>query len=120
MNRRFGHASLIAFSSRTLPLSEKFILLNFFIKDIIYYFILWILPFVTGVYIAFAIKSIYINFFVLLTSIFCYFYCLSFSFFLSTIYVYSKRLVLILFFNNCFFKVYFFLHRHATINIFLV
>ncbi|MEM5799380.1 MAG: hypothetical protein QXZ43_01805 [Candidatus Aenigmatarchaeota archaeon] len=29
MNRRFGHASLIAFSSRTLPLSEKFILLNF-------------------------------------------------------------------------------------------
>src|SRR3989338_3719378 len=41
MNRRFEQASIIAYSSRTLPLSEKRILLNFFIKDIIYYFLLW-------------------------------------------------------------------------------
>ncbi|MBU5690145.1 MAG: hypothetical protein QXM68_02825 [Candidatus Aenigmatarchaeota archaeon] len=100
MNRRFGHASLIAFSSRTLPLSEKFIFLNFFIKDLIYYFILWILPFVAGAYIAFTIKNVYVNFFVIIASIFMSFLAsLSFSFFLSTIYIYSKKLVIAVIFS---------------------
>jgi hypothetical protein len=48
MNRRFGHASLLSYSGRTLPLTERFIFLNFVIKDIVYYFILWILPFGAG------------------------------------------------------------------------
>ncbi len=52
MNRRFGQASLIAYSARSLPVSEKWIFLNFVIKDIVYYFILWILPFCVGFILA--------------------------------------------------------------------
>jgi hypothetical protein len=48
MNRRFGHSSLLSYSSRTLPLSDRFIFFNFVMKDILYYFILWILPFGFG------------------------------------------------------------------------
>ncbi|MEM5801428.1 MAG: hypothetical protein QW350_00770 [Candidatus Aenigmatarchaeota archaeon] len=109
MNRRFGHASLIAFSSRTLPLSEKFIFFNFFVKDLIYYLALWIIPFVAGVYTAFSIKSININFFVLLTSIFLSFLTsLSLSFFLSTIYVHSKRIAIAIVFSAVAFSKYIF------------
>lgn len=48
MNRRFGQASLIAYSARSLPVSEKVVFLNFVVKDIVYYFILWVLPFGLG------------------------------------------------------------------------
>ena len=48
MNRRFGQASLLAFSARTLPLSPKRIFTIFVIKDLLYYFILWILPLGAG------------------------------------------------------------------------
>ncbi len=37
MNRRFGQASLLAYSARSLPLSEREIFLTFVIKDIVYY-----------------------------------------------------------------------------------
>ena len=52
MNRRFGQASLIAYSARSLPVSERWIFLNFVVKDIIYYFILWVLPFGLGFILA--------------------------------------------------------------------
>ncbi|NMB78483.1 MAG: hypothetical protein GYA23_05245, partial [Methanomicrobiales archaeon] len=45
MNRRFGQASLLAYSARSLPLSEAHIFLVFVIKDVIYYFFLWVFPF---------------------------------------------------------------------------
>ena len=101
MNRRFGQASMIAYSSRTLPLSERKIFLNFFIKDIIYYFLLWILPFVIG----FAAASPFISTslsasinlgysaVLLLTLTLSFLIGLSFSFVFSTIYVHSKKLL---------------------------
>ena len=52
MNRRFGQASLLAYSARSLPLSEKFIFPNFVIKDTVYYFFLWVLPFGFGYILA--------------------------------------------------------------------
>ena len=52
MNRRFGQASLLAYSARSLPISEKRIFLNFVVKDIVYYFILWVLPFCAGFIVA--------------------------------------------------------------------
>jgi hypothetical protein len=52
MNRRFGQASLLAYSGRSLPISEKRLFLNFVVKDIVYYFILWVLPFCLGFIIA--------------------------------------------------------------------
>jgi hypothetical protein len=48
MNRRFGQASLLAYSSRTLPISERKIFSVFIIKDLIYYFVFWIIPFTLG------------------------------------------------------------------------
>ena len=51
MNRRFGQASLLAYSARSLPLSERFIFVNFVLKDIVYYFFFWVFPFGFG-YIA--------------------------------------------------------------------
>lgn len=52
MNRRFGQASLLAYSSRTLPVTERSIFLNVVIKDIIYYLFLWIVPLIVGFGIA--------------------------------------------------------------------
>jgi hypothetical protein len=48
MNRRLGHVSLLSFSARTLPFTERFIFINFVMKDIVYYFVFWILPFGAG------------------------------------------------------------------------
>ena len=52
MNRRFGQVSLLAYSARSLPLSETIIFLTFVVKDTVYYFILWVLPFGFGYILA--------------------------------------------------------------------
>ncbi|WAI02044.1 hypothetical protein [Methanogenium organophilum] len=69
MNRRFGQASLIAYSARSLPVSEKRLFLNFVVKDIVYYFILWVLPFCMGFILAAPVlgMSLYYPFLTLLT-----------------------------------------------------
>jgi hypothetical protein len=95
MNRRFGQASLIAYSSRSLPVSEKRILLNFVLKDTVYYLFFWVVPFVAG--LAFAapwigIALAYIP--LLMVSLFLSFLIgLSLVFLLSTIYVHSSRVL---------------------------
>ncbi|SDK21588.1 hypothetical protein [Methanoculleus thermophilus] len=48
MNRRFGQASLIAYASRSLPVSERRIFAAFFAKDTVYYILLYVLPFAAG------------------------------------------------------------------------
>jgi hypothetical protein len=96
MNRRFGSASLVAYSSRSLPVSERRILTNFFVKDIIYYFFLWIAPFALG----FAVASLFLSIsFVyslslLLILTLSFLIGLSVSFFLSTIYAHSLKILL--------------------------
>jgi hypothetical protein len=52
MNRRFGQASLLAYSSRNLPLSDRRIFTVFVVKDTVYYFVLWVLPFISGIVLA--------------------------------------------------------------------
>jgi len=52
MNRRFGQASLLTYSARSLPLSERFIFANFVVKDTLYYFVLWVLPLALGFLLA--------------------------------------------------------------------
>lgn len=52
MNRRFGQASLIAYASRSLPVSERRIFAAFLVKDTIYYILLYVLPFVAGFAVA--------------------------------------------------------------------
>lgn len=92
MNRRFGQASLLAYSARTLPLSERFIFLNFVIKDTVYYFILWVFPFVAGFGIAAPILGIPLLYplSLLLTLTLTFLTGLAWVFLLSTIYARSK------------------------------
>jgi len=92
MNRRFGQASLLAYSARSLPISEREIFCTFVVKDTVYYFILWVLPFVFG----FAIATPFIGIplvlpaLLLLTLTLAFLTGLSTVFFLSTVYARSK------------------------------
>lgn len=98
MNRRFGHASLLAYSSRSLPVSEKKIFINFFVKDLIYYFFLWILPFALGFALAtpfISINLIY-SLSVLLVLTLSFMIGLSIIFLLSTIYAHSSKLLVVI------------------------
>lgn len=52
MNRRFGQASLIAYAARTLPVSDRMIFTTFVLKDLLYYFVLWVFPFSLGFLLA--------------------------------------------------------------------
>lgn len=95
MNRRFGQASLLAYSARTLPLSERFIFLNFVIKDTVYYFILWVFPFVAGFGIATPFLGIPLLYplLLLVTLTLTFLTGLAWVFLLSTIYARSKRVL---------------------------
>jgi hypothetical protein len=87
MNMRFGQLSLLAYSSRTLPISERLIFSNFIVKDVVYYFFLYVLPFTAG----FAAGAVFVgphySFVMLLTTLFLSF-CIGLSlvFLLTTIY----------------------------------
>ncbi len=99
MNRRFGQASLIAYSSRTLPVSQRLIFANFLVKDVVYYFILYVLPFIAGFSLAaelvpsgdfhFPVTLLIL----LLTLSLSFMIGLSLVFFLSTIYAHSGKLL---------------------------
>ena len=95
MNRRFGQASLIAYSSRTLPVSERAIFFNFIIKDVIYYLMLWIIPIVLGFVLATPFISINTisAIFACGTLILSFLIGLSIVFFLSTLYAHSSKIL---------------------------
>ena len=92
MNRRFGQASLLAYSARSLPLSERFIFLNFVIKDTVYYFFLWVFPFGFGYLLAspFTGVALFSALLLLLTLTLAFLFGLCGVFFLSTIYTRSR------------------------------
>lgn len=93
MTRRFGEASLLIRSVHHLPISARYMLLAFFIKDVLYYLFLWIVPMLLG----FGIASLILSFpvasvlmlFISLTLAFLT--GLSIAFFLSTLYIRSSR-----------------------------
>jgi len=98
MNRRFGQASLIAYSSRTLPVSQRVIFANFLVKDVVYYFVLYVLPFIAGFALAaelvpsgsFRLPGTLLS--LLLTLSLSFMIGLSLVFFLSTVYAHSGKL----------------------------
>ncbi len=92
MNRRFGQASLLAYSARSLPLSEKFIFSNFVIKDTVYYFFLWVLPFGLGYILASPFIGVPLAgaLLLLLTLTLSFLFGLCGVFFLSAIYARSR------------------------------
>ena len=98
MNRRFGQASLLAYSSRSLPISERRIFFEFLLKDVLFYFALWILPMVGGMFFAFAFLGMAVNtFLVFLTLSLSFLSGLSVVFLLSTIYAHSNKIMVLLF-----------------------
>ena len=92
MNRRFGQASLLAYSARSLPLSERNIFANFVVKDTVYYFFLWVFPFAFGYILAspFIHVPLASTLFLLLTLTLSFLFGLCGIFFLSTVYAWSK------------------------------
>ncbi len=52
MNRRFGQASLLAYASRILPVSDRYIFSVFVLKDTVYYVMLWVFPLILGFFLA--------------------------------------------------------------------
>ncbi|TGC09025.1 hypothetical protein [Methanolobus halotolerans] len=99
MNRRFSQASLLAYSSRTLPISERFIFSNFIVKDVIYYFFLYVLPFTAGFVAGAFIIDIHYSFLILLMTLFLSFCTgLSLVFLLSTVYANLGKKALFLIF----------------------
>ena len=95
MNRRFGQASLIAYSARSLPVGERAIFLAFFLKDILFYLFLWIIP----IFVGLLLVSPFIGFSGLSVLVACGTFVLSFLmglsliFLLSTVYAHSSRLL---------------------------
>jgi hypothetical protein len=91
MNRRFGGASLISYSARSLPLSETFIFSNFVVKDTVYYFFLWVLPFGLGYVLASPFTGVPLGkaLLLLLTLTLSFLCGLCGIFFLSTVYARS-------------------------------
>ncbi|MBU0756672.1 MAG: hypothetical protein KKF44_01285 [Nanoarchaeota archaeon] len=98
MNRRFGQASMIAYSSRTLPVSLKMIFFNFYVKDLIYYFLFWILPYSAGVFLGALLGMVTLKYaFMLFIAVsFSFLFGLSFSFLFSTLYVHLEKLTSVL------------------------
>lgn len=96
MNRRFGQASLLTYSSRSLPLTERFIFANFVVKDTVYYFFLWVLPFGLGYLLAspFTAVPIITALTLILTLTLAFLFGLCGVFFLSTVYARSKTALL--------------------------
>ncbi len=97
MNRRFGQASLLSYSSRSLPLSERFIFTNFVVKDTIYYFFLWVLPLGLGYILAspFTAVPLASALLLLLTLTLSFLFGLCAVFFLSAIYARSRVTLLL-------------------------
>jgi hypothetical protein len=97
MNRRLGQASLLAYSARSLPLSERFIFLNFVIKDTVYYFFLWVLPFGFGYILASPFTGVPLAaaLLLLLTLTLAFLFGLCGVFFLSAVYARSRLILLL-------------------------
>ncbi len=92
MNRRFGQISLLSYSSRSLPIPERKIFMATVIKDIIYYFAIWILPLVLGFFAFESIMS-HSTFYIFIVSLsslsISFMLGLSSTFFLSSLYANS-------------------------------
>jgi hypothetical protein len=97
MNRRFGQASFLSYSARSLPLSDRFIFTNFVVKDTIYYFFLWVLPLGLGYILASPFTGVPLAsaLLLLLTLTLAFLFGLCGVFFLSAVYARSHLVLLL-------------------------
>lgn len=95
MNRRFGQASLLAYSSRSLPISDRRIFATFVVKDTVYYVLLWVLPFIAGIALGIPLSGLSISFVatITVTLTLSFLFGLSIVFLLSMLYARSPALL---------------------------
>jgi len=92
MERRFGEVSFLLTTPTTQPISFKNIFMAFYIKDVLYYLLISILPLITGIALAVPFTTLkltsvlFLGFTITLTFLFG----ISLSFFISSVYVRSK------------------------------
>jgi hypothetical protein len=92
MERRWGHASFLLSSPQTLPISFKSTFLVFFLKDLLYYVFMTLLPLTVGLLVSipftgFAVTSVVLLFFTMTAT---FLYAISFSFLMSSVYMRSQ------------------------------
>jgi hypothetical protein len=92
MERRWGQATFLLSVSQTLPISFKRTLAVFFLKDLLYYIFMTLLPLTIGLLLSipltgFAVTSV-LAMFGTMTATFCY--AISFSFLMSSVYMRSR------------------------------
>lgn len=97
MNRRFGQASLLAYAARCLPVPDRQIFTIFVLKDILYYFTLWVFPFAFGFLLASPFIGIQpaLPLLLSLTLTISFLSGLSLVFFLSTLYSRSRAALMV-------------------------
>jgi hypothetical protein len=93
--RRFGSVSMILQTPATQPITYRQIFADFYVKEIIYYFGYSILPLVGGIALSIPLTGFQASsvLFLLLTASLSFVLGMSFSFFVSSLYTRSKRLI---------------------------
>jgi len=89
MERRWGHASFLLSIPQTLPVSFKYTFLVFYLKDLLYYIFMTLLPLTVGLLISIPITGFHVTAVLLLfgTMIATFLYAISFSFVMSSVYM---------------------------------
>lgn len=92
MERRWGHASFLLSSPQTLPISFKTTFLVFYLKDLIYYILMTLLPLTMGLLLSVPITGFQVTSVLLLfgTMIATFLFSISFSFVMSSVYMRSR------------------------------
>lgn len=87
--RRFGQINLLLTTPTTQPIDFKTMFLLFYIKDVIYYLFISIIPIVAGIGFSIPITSFKLTsvLFLFLTITLSFLFGVSFSFFISSVYV---------------------------------
>ena len=89
MERRWGHATFLLAIPQTLPISFKTTFLVFYLKDLLYYIFMTLLPLTVGLLISIPITGFHVTSVLLLfgTMIATFLYAISFSFVMSSVYM---------------------------------
>jgi hypothetical protein len=89
MERRWGHATFLLAVPQTLPISFKNTFLVFYLKDLLYYIFMTLMPLTVGLLISIPITGFHVMSVLILfgTMIATFLYAISFSFVMSSVYM---------------------------------
>jgi hypothetical protein len=92
MERRWGHATFLLSVPQTLPISFKTTFLVFYLKDLLYYIFMTLLPLTIGLMLSIPITGFHLTSVLLLfgTMIATFLYSISLSFVMSSVYMRSR------------------------------